>query len=349
MKLHWAQEMTAGIFSSPVGMDRCLREGLSVVNCNQFWVTYLRIHVCVRIWMSLLLWCGVLGLFLFRHTSSDRFLRRCRWVSSSTRTPNNPSKRKRILTSRPPSPQTLFPFPLPTPPPRLTLSFLLPRVCCGLFVLWSFFLFVCSSVRPSVCFVSFSFLSAYSFVYVCLIVCVSFPVLALTQDDLDGSFTKYDIKRLDMYSRNLADYHLITDLLPAGKATWLVSLWLDFFLQWISMAITSSMLFHWSFQFRGCTFWRRWVFLSQLCCALLCRLSCMTSLATLLFLIWSCHPLGVFCSLPGVIGVCTHPLLSLICSLPRPSNLFHLLLFLFSHRTHPCHTVISVTCSRRSA
>ena len=80
---------------------------------------------------------------------------------------------------------------------------------------------------------------------------------------------------------------------------------------------------------------------------LLCRLSCMTSLATLLFLIWSCHPLGVFCSLPGVKGVCTHPSLSLICSLPRPSNTTHLVFF-FSYRTHLCHTVISVTWSRRS-
>ena len=29
--------------------------------------------------------------------------------------------------------------------------------------------------------------------------------------------TTYDIKRLDLYSRNMVDYHLVTDLLPAGK------------------------------------------------------------------------------------------------------------------------------------
>ena len=28
--------------------------------------------------------------------------------------------------------------------------------------------------------------------------------------------TKYDLKRLDMYSKDLVDYNVITDLLPAG-------------------------------------------------------------------------------------------------------------------------------------
>ncbi|XP_028411491.1 RNA cytidine acetyltransferase-like isoform X2 [Dendronephthya gigantea] len=37
----------------------------------------------------------------------------------------------------------------------------------------------------------------------------------LTQSELYSVLTKYDIKRLDMYSKNLVDYHLITDLLPA--------------------------------------------------------------------------------------------------------------------------------------
>lgn len=27
-------------------------------------------------------------------------------------------------------------------------------------------------------------------------------------------FTKYDIKRLELYSQNMVDYHLIVDLLP---------------------------------------------------------------------------------------------------------------------------------------
>ena len=39
----------------------------------------------------------------------------------------------------------------------------------------------------------------------------------LTQTELYNVLTKYDIKRLDMYAKNLVDYHLITDLLPAGK------------------------------------------------------------------------------------------------------------------------------------
>ena len=41
--------------------------------------------------------------------------------------------------------------------------------------------------------------------------------LGLTKGDLEAILTTYDIKRLDLYSRNMVDYHLITDLLPAGK------------------------------------------------------------------------------------------------------------------------------------
>jgi len=36
----------------------------------------------------------------------------------------------------------------------------------------------------------------------------------LTNDELNFIFTTYDLKRLEMYSRNMADYHLIIDLLP---------------------------------------------------------------------------------------------------------------------------------------
>lgn len=40
----------------------------------------------------------------------------------------------------------------------------------------------------------------------------------LTQQELDVYMTKYDLKRLEMYSKNLVDYHLIMDLLPSiGK------------------------------------------------------------------------------------------------------------------------------------
>lgn len=40
-------------------------------------------------------------------------------------------------------------------------------------------------------------------------------LLALTKDILDVYFTSYDLKRLAMYSSNMADYHLIMDLLPS--------------------------------------------------------------------------------------------------------------------------------------
>ncbi|KAM7435703.1 N-acetyltransferase 10 [Porites harrisoni] len=36
----------------------------------------------------------------------------------------------------------------------------------------------------------------------------------LAKGDLEAVLTTYDIKRLDLYSRNMVDYHLITDLLP---------------------------------------------------------------------------------------------------------------------------------------
>jgi len=42
-------------------------------------------------------------------------------------------------------------------------------------------------------------------------------ILGLTKGELEAVLTTYDIKRLDLYSRNMVDYHLITDLLPAGK------------------------------------------------------------------------------------------------------------------------------------
>ena len=41
--------------------------------------------------------------------------------------------------------------------------------------------------------------------------------LVLTKDELQHTFTNYDLKRLDLYSKNMVDYHLIMDLLPEGK------------------------------------------------------------------------------------------------------------------------------------
>ncbi|XP_068673287.1 RNA cytidine acetyltransferase-like [Montipora foliosa] len=37
----------------------------------------------------------------------------------------------------------------------------------------------------------------------------------ISKRDLESVLTKYDLKRLDLYSRNMVDYHLVTDLLPA--------------------------------------------------------------------------------------------------------------------------------------
>lgn len=36
----------------------------------------------------------------------------------------------------------------------------------------------------------------------------------LSRAELDVYMTPYDVKRLEMYSNNLVDYHLITDLIP---------------------------------------------------------------------------------------------------------------------------------------
>jgi len=37
----------------------------------------------------------------------------------------------------------------------------------------------------------------------------------LSKTELDAYLSKYDLKRLEMYSKNLVDYHLIMDLIPA--------------------------------------------------------------------------------------------------------------------------------------
>ena len=36
----------------------------------------------------------------------------------------------------------------------------------------------------------------------------------LSHDQLMNYFNNYDLKRLELYSRNMADYHLVTDLIP---------------------------------------------------------------------------------------------------------------------------------------
>ena len=37
----------------------------------------------------------------------------------------------------------------------------------------------------------------------------------LTCTEFEAHFTKYDVKRLELYAQNMVDYHLIVDLLPA--------------------------------------------------------------------------------------------------------------------------------------
>lgn len=54
----------------------------------------------------------------------------------------------------------------------------------------------------------------YSFIIISFINCLLF-YSDLTRLELDVYVTKYDIKRLEMYSNNLVDYHLIIDLMPA--------------------------------------------------------------------------------------------------------------------------------------
>jgi len=58
----------------------------------------------------------------------------------------------------------------------------------------------------------------------------------LTKGDLEAVLTTYDIKRLDLYSRNMVDYHLITDLLPAVSRLFFLQK-LDFDLSAVQSAI----------------------------------------------------------------------------------------------------------------
>ena len=41
------------------------------------------------------------------------------------------------------------------------------------------------------------------------------PVGELSLEKMETLFSPHDLKRLELYSRNMADHHLITDLLPA--------------------------------------------------------------------------------------------------------------------------------------
>lgn len=43
---------------------------------------------------------------------------------------------------------------------------------------------------------------------------MSLAPTALSRSELAGHFTPYDLKRLELYSRSMVDYHLIMDLVP---------------------------------------------------------------------------------------------------------------------------------------
>ncbi|PFX32054.1 Polycomb protein l(1)G0020 [Stylophora pistillata] len=58
----------------------------------------------------------------------------------------------------------------------------------------------------------------------------------LTKSELEAVLTTYDIKRLDLYSRNMVDYHLITDLLPAVSRLYFLQK-MDFDLSAVQSAI----------------------------------------------------------------------------------------------------------------
>lgn len=40
------------------------------------------------------------------------------------------------------------------------------------------------------------------------------PLAAISSSELAGLFTPYDLKRLELYSRSMVDYHLVMDLIP---------------------------------------------------------------------------------------------------------------------------------------
>ncbi|XP_043584732.1 RNA cytidine acetyltransferase [Bombus pyrosoma] len=66
---------------------------------------------------------------------------------------------------------------------------------------------------------------------------VTSEITTLTKDILDIYFTSYDLKRLTMYSNNMADYHLIMDLLPSLARTYFLNMMGDTNLSAVQSAI----------------------------------------------------------------------------------------------------------------
>ncbi|XP_015178037.1 PREDICTED: N-acetyltransferase 10 [Polistes dominula] len=81
------------------------------------------------------------------------------------------------------------------------------------------------------------FISLLSFPFNTYPACLSLSILnnksvpvefnSLSKEMLDAYFTSYDLKRLDMYSNNMADYHLIMDLLPSLARLYFLNMMTD--------------------------------------------------------------------------------------------------------------------------
>lgn len=67
------------------------------------------------------------------------------------------------------------------------------------------------------------------------------PATALTLDEVKRFFSLYDIKRLELYSRSMADYHLIVDMLPTLAQQYFLKTLGDMHLSAVQSAILLSM------------------------------------------------------------------------------------------------------------
>ena len=145
-----------GILPSPVGMDRCLREGLIWYNLS--WVTYLRIHVCRDLNVAACVMRSA-WVVLRRFPAAVRFasvvpVQIVSPVGAAEYPPAQEFQTIQEQASPAPLPNPLPPpsFPLPNSTSPTALLFP-PSPCVLWFIcLWSFFLFVCWSVRPFVLF-----------------------------------------------------------------------------------------------------------------------------------------------------------------------------------------------------
>ena len=67
-------------------------------------------------------------------------------------------------------------------------------------------------------------------------------LLVLSKEEIDRSFNAYDFKRLEMYSLNLVDYHLVIDLVPEIARLYFINkLGEDFSLSLVQAAILIAM------------------------------------------------------------------------------------------------------------